>query len=57
MLFSIRDGVGEFIFVKSRILGNISSLEAETITLRTRLEYCVSPNLLSIVLETDSILS
>ncbi|KAL3337562.1 hypothetical protein AABB24_029946 [Solanum stoloniferum] len=53
--FCIRDCKGEFIFAATYDLGIRTRLEAETSAMEKGLNYCVTHNLLSVFLETDSL--
>ena len=53
--FCIRDGVGDLIYAEASRIADGSILMAKVMALRIGLEYCISHNLLPVVLETDSL--
>lgn len=54
--FCIRNWEGKFIYAATQELGVKTSLEAEVIALKMGLQFCVSNNLLPVILETDSLM-
>lgn len=54
--FCIRNWNGEFIYAASQELDFKTSLEAEVIAFERGLQFCMSNNLLPVILETDSLI-
>lgn len=53
-VFCIRNEHGDFMYAETRRVGDGPILVAETMALRMGLKYCISHNLLLMVLKTDS---
>lgn len=54
--FCITNEEGEFINVETRRLNDCSVLITEVVVMRIGLEHCINNNLLSVVMEIDSLI-
>lgn len=53
--FCIRNNVGSFIHARANRIPNTTNIYAETMTFGDGLNLCISNNLVSVVMETDSL--
>lgn len=54
--FCIRDDRGDIVYAEARRLEDGSNLLAESVALRMGLEYCITHQLVPVVMETDSLM-